>query len=349
MFGKRLFGVWVLFTAVILLNVSCATNSNKSEIGIVSLDMAIQMAADEIGGHVAAGQKIALLNFNSPTDAFSEYALDELESLLVRSGKFVIVERGELDLIRQEENYQRSGDVSDDSARAIGKKLGARVIVSGSLNIIGDAYSFIIRALNVESAAIAAASSADIDPYEEKTILLLTEQVVVAVEPEPEDVYKIGDTGPAGGIVFYDKGIFSDGWRYMEVAPASTQLSAQWGALDENIPGIESELGSGRENTRIIVEHLNLRRERDRAAQVCQNMDFGGFNDWFLPSLNELDLMYDNLKLIGLGDFGNRWYWSSSSEKDKGGHNSWCKGFSNGNLYNISRSQIQTVRAIRAF
>jgi hypothetical protein len=41
--------------------------------------------------------------------------------------------------------------------------------------------------------------------------------------------YKIGDTGPAGGIVFYDKGFVSDGWRYLEATPAGTEFTADWG------------------------------------------------------------------------------------------------------------------------
>ncbi|MCL2243563.1 MAG: penicillin-binding protein activator LpoB [Treponema sp.] len=226
MFGKRLFGVWVLFFAVIFLFVSCVTKNNKNEIGIVSLDKAIQLAAVEIGENVGSGQKIALLNFNSPSVDFSEYVLDELEIQLVRSKKFVVVDRRELDLIRKEVNYQRSGEVSDESAQSIGKQLGAQVIVSGSLNIIGNIYRFRIRVLNVESAAIESAPSADINPTEEKTINLLSVKQqtpgVIPVISEAKGTYKIGDTGLAGGIVFYDKGGYSDGWRYLEAAPASS-------------------------------------------------------------------------------------------------------------------------------
>ncbi|GHU30912.1 hypothetical protein FACS1894172_04920 [Spirochaetia bacterium] len=36
-------------------------------------------------------------------------------------------------------------------------------------------------------------------------------------------VYKIGDTGPAGGLIFYNKGDYSDGWRYLKAAPANTE------------------------------------------------------------------------------------------------------------------------------
>jgi hypothetical protein len=51
--------------------------------------------------------------------------------------KVTIIERKSLDLIRKEMNLQLSGDVSDDSAQAIGKQLGAQAIVTGSLTNLG--------------------------------------------------------------------------------------------------------------------------------------------------------------------------------------------------------------------
>jgi formylglycine-generating enzyme required for sulfatase activity len=49
--------------------------------------------------------------------------------------------------------FQLSGEVSDESAKAIGKKLGAQNIITGSLTAIGDNYRFRTYALDVESAA----------------------------------------------------------------------------------------------------------------------------------------------------------------------------------------------------
>ena len=90
--------------------------------------------------------------------------------------------------------------------------------------------------------------------------------------------YKIGDTGPAGGIVFYDKGEPADGWQYLEAAPPDFEFEANWNSANE------------------MVRLLNI----------------NGFTDWRLPERDELSFMYLNLKQKDLGDFGNYMYWSST-------------------------------------
>jgi formylglycine-generating enzyme required for sulfatase activity len=114
-----------------------------------------------------------VLNFTSPAEQFSEYVLKELSDRLVNGRKLVVVDRTELDLIRQEENFQLSGEVSDESAQAIGRKLGAQLIVSGSIDTIGNVYRFRIRTLAVETAAVATSYSADVNPKENRVASLL--------------------------------------------------------------------------------------------------------------------------------------------------------------------------------
>jgi TolB-like protein len=137
------------------------------------LDQAIQEAAEGIDSTLEQGVKIALLNFNSPSEKLSIYVLEELSGYLVNSKKLVVVERRELDIIRQEEQFQVSGEVSDESAQSIGKKLGAQMVVSGSLSDVGKNYRFRIKTLNVETAAITATTSSDINRKEKKTVVLL--------------------------------------------------------------------------------------------------------------------------------------------------------------------------------
>ena len=186
--------------------------------------------------------------------------------------------------------------------------------------------------------------------------------VEVAVEAAPvgaakgsraDGSYAIGDIGPAGGIVFYDKGSVSDGWRYLEAAPARTEFSAQWrGAREMDVAGTDTSIGSGKENTRLIVKHLNAMGESNRAAQGCAALNVNGFSDWFLPSKDELNLMYTNLSKKGLGGFkivtrdNSNMYWSSSQASTNG---AWNQGFSGGAQLRITKTHVHSVRAARAF
>jgi TolB-like protein len=179
MFINRRWGVkktlfFLGFIALILLVTGCVGGAGPAGSGNMTLDQAIQAAAENIENNVQEGQKIAVLNFSSPTEQFSAYVLEELSTRIVNGKKLVVVERRELDLIRQEENFQMSGEVSDESALSIGKKLGAQLIVSGSLSSMGHLYRFRIRALNVESAAVEAASATDIRTGDTRAIFLLS-------------------------------------------------------------------------------------------------------------------------------------------------------------------------------
>ena len=120
-----------------------------------------------------------------------------------------------------------------------------------------------------------------------------------------------GQIGPGGGIIFYDKGSFSDGWQYLEAAPADTEVRAIWGNYNVRTDELKAGIGTGRSNTRIIVDSLGNNSGRNYAARACYTLVYNGFNDWFLPSREELILMYNNLARRGLGGFQNAIYWSS--------------------------------------
>ncbi|MCL1911777.1 MAG: DUF1566 domain-containing protein, partial [Leptospirales bacterium] len=65
--------------------------------------------------------------------------------------------------------------------------------------------------------------------------------------------------------------------------------------------------------------------------------------DWFLPSKDELTLMYDSLN--NTGSF-NAWYWSSSEgNKDS----AWVRHFDNGSQHGHAKNSVGSVRPVRAF
>ena len=169
---RKFHSVLALGICIVLL-ASCVTAGNGEGGSIVTLDTAIREAASDIENRLSSGEKIALLSFSSPSERFSEYVLEELSVCLVNGSKLVVVDRKELDLIRQEERFQLSGEVSDESAKAIGKKLGAQYIVTGSLSSLGKSYRFRVKTLTVETAAVTASAALNINAGEEKVIFLL--------------------------------------------------------------------------------------------------------------------------------------------------------------------------------
>lgn len=350
----------------LVLGILCVWTTGAKE-KTLDLNSAIKQASKEINDSLPAGTKVALLNFTSESDVFSDYVIEEMSIALVKSKKLVIVDRKEIDLIRKEMNFQMSGDVSDESAQAIGKMLGAQFIVSGSLVNMGETFRFRTKTINVTSAAIQTSSSISVSSNSQIKYLLSqgkkapTPQTGVAqggaapapavpaaapiapaapaTSTEPR-LYKIGDTGPAGGLIFYDKGNNNGGWRYLEAAPVEAEFIAMWSVRDTSVDGTQELIGSGKRNTQLIVEKFKQTSgEWDTAAQKTDDLELNGFDDWFLPSKAELDQMYGNLKRKNLGDFKNGVYWSSSC--------SWYQDFSDGSISTWLLKSKYYVRPIR--
>jgi len=120
----------------------------------LALNDLIKSAAQSVEKALPQGTKMAILNFTSPSETFSDYIIDELTGALVAGQKITVVDRRNLALISQEMKLQLSGDVSDESAQAIGRMLGAQSIVSGNMTNMGTFYQIRFRAINVETAAI---------------------------------------------------------------------------------------------------------------------------------------------------------------------------------------------------
>ena len=159
-------------------------------------------------------------------------------------------------------------------------------------------------------------------------------------------VYKIGDTGPAGGIIFYDAGSVINGWRYLEAS--LNDFTAQWSSSTSVAVGNTGlSIGDGKANTQKIVTFLNGRGETGRAAQICANLEYNGFKDWFLPSRDELNQMYNQrvlLKLITTSG-NNPYYWSSSEYGNSYAYQLYSYSSSMNADYKNNNSRVRPIRA----
>jgi hypothetical protein len=140
----------------------------------MDLDAAIREAATQMEARIASGTMVALVSIASPSNAFSAQVLTRLESAIVSSGKLIVVDRANLDKVREEQGFQLSGEVDDASATSIGRLLGAGAIVTGSLTDLGDVYSLTLKAINIETATVAVSYLADLAKTTRVETLLAT-------------------------------------------------------------------------------------------------------------------------------------------------------------------------------
>lgn len=156
--------------------------------------------------------------------------------------------------------------------------------------------------------------------------------------------------GAASGLVFYDKGYYSEGWRYLEAAPASSEWSEViWGAAGVLVGGTGSQVGDGELNTQRIVskfgDSVPFGGGSHYAAKLCADFTYRGYDDWFLPSKAELELLYQ--QRASIGDFSTASnYWSSTEENSL---SAWIQGFSSRYQNAWTKNIPLRVRAIRAF
>lgn len=170
------------------------------------------------------------------------------------------------------------------------------------------------------------------------------------------------DTGPAGGLIFYvNPNANSDGWKYLEAAPASTEwTSRSWGQRGAFVGAFSYSLGAGEPNSELIAAHAGT--AADDAAALCLGLTYGGHSDWFLPSRDELSRIMWNLVGIRyesgsgtlansdvpnpLGGFGSAVYWTST---EYGSDDAYKGSMSSGRIYGSDKSWTNCVRAVRAF
>ena len=142
-----------------------------------------------------------------------------------------------------------------------------------------------------------------------------------------------------GGVIFY---IDSTGQHGLISASADQISGISWGCYNTQISGsFATSVGTGMINT---VSIINGCGESGIAARICYNLQLNGYNDWYLPSKDELNLLYQKKEQIG--NFQNSYYWSSSEYSS---NEAWEQNFSTGNQLIYGKYDPISVRAIRTF
>ncbi len=149
-----------------------------------------------------------------------------------------------------------------------------------------------------------------------------------------------------GGLITYLDTITGTG---LIAAPIDQSSGAEWGCLGDEIGGTSALIGTGQANTDTIV---NFCGEYGIAAKLCDDLVIGIYDDWFLPSKDELNEMYLRIENgapapnTNIGGFSSGYYWSSTEYFS---YFAWFQYFFNGSQSDDGKFNLDFVRAVRAF
>jgi hypothetical protein len=164
---------------------------------------------------------------------------------------------------------------------------------------------------------------------------------------------KVGDSYQGGKIAYIyqvgDPGYVEGQIHGIIAAPFDQSKEITWWPPEFNNdhPAVgvgDKALGAGNTNTNKIVTAYG---RSNYAAKLCYDLVLNGYDDWYLPSLFELEMLYINRAAVG-GFVETDLYWSSS-EYDK--DSAWYFYFidDGGANYDGTKNDTRPVRAVRAF
>ena len=181
-----------------------------------------------------------------------------------------------------------------------------------------------------------------------KNIILLVSYLILAITLgcNKSTDKKVTTTKPTfvkgqyyqGGVIFYVDGTGKHGLIASGITSIQQSSWGCYGALIPNANGVS--VGTGQANTTSICKACS----EWGVARQCNEWAAGGYNDWFLPSIDELKLMYE--LRVEIGDFNDGDYWSST-QKDS--NNAMVLSFFKGEKFSIEKRSGANLMSIRAF
>jgi hypothetical protein len=138
-------GIFFLFLWLFLPIVAFAQTTSYND--------AIERVARSIESKLSGNSPIAILKFDSSSEMFSARIINDLTESFIKEN-VTVVDRQNIKITLQEQNFQLSGYVSDESAISIGHMLGAQSIIIGSGENMVDYYHIQFRMIGVESSIV---------------------------------------------------------------------------------------------------------------------------------------------------------------------------------------------------
>jgi hypothetical protein len=146
---------------------------------------------------------------------------------------YKVVERNKISAVLSEQNFQLSGNVSDDTIQSIGNMLGAQFVVSGALDDVGRYYRLRLFVIAVETGERKSSTAVNIIKPNKQVVHLLGDVDIIENIPPAErviggymavfaEIYKILNDkdspiiyiypDEASGVIFATREALKDSW-----------------------------------------------------------------------------------------------------------------------------------------
>ena len=152
--------------------------------------------------------RIATIDFSTTGGLSSQEArtlTNRLNSMLVKTNAFIVLERGKMDEILKEQGFQQLGCTTNECAVEVGKMLNVQKIINGFIGKIGSTYTIDITLLDIQTAQI---ERSFIQDFKGEIDGLLN--IMETISLEIANITKVADKKDTAQAKIYDLSIKSE-------------------------------------------------------------------------------------------------------------------------------------------
>jgi hypothetical protein len=186
-------------------------------------------------------------------------------------------------------------------------------------------------------------------------LIVLIASIVSGLSSCKKVTYHIPAEGEkyGGGIVLHifqphEKGYIAGETHGIIVAEKDLHGLRTFGLIGVDLTGLtSSDIGYGKSNTEAIIAAYP---DSASAAKFCSEVKINYYDDWYLPSINELNLIFE--KRQSLGTFSTDYtshYWASTAYDDANSSGAFSRFFSTSAICIKNRNELFHIRPVRYF